>query len=160
LVTVSGVGTPTHSFRTGTAADGTVTGSFRAFEDVSAIRYVQFRVEMDAQGATITGLQYTLDGELVEQDYTDVDTATFSNPNFNRIAAGHFQLATTAGAARIATASITSIQGTGSTALFFNVVSKNVTVNGNPGAEFKLFDASGALQDAVVDVFLKGPKAT
>jgi hypothetical protein len=160
LVSIAGLGTPTHTFKTGTDADGTVTGAYRPFEEVSAVRYVQFKVEMDVQGAIITGLQYILDGELVEQDYTDVDTATFSNPNFNRIAAGHFEIATTAGAARIATASITSIQGTGGTALFFNVVSKNVTVNGNPGAEFKLFDASGTLQDATVDIFLKGPKAT
>lgn len=160
LVALTGDGTPTNTFKTGTEVDGTVTGSFRTLEEVSEVRYVQFRISMAGQGSFLTSLAYTLDGELVDQDYTDVDTSSFSNPNFNRIGAGHFQIGMSTGAARIATAQISSIQGTGGTALFFNLVSKTEVVNGNPAAEFKLFDANGTLTDATVDIFLKGPKAT
>jgi hypothetical protein len=38
------------------------------------------------------------------------------------------------------------------------LISKSEVVNGFPAAEFKIYDASDTLADAVIDVELKGPK--
>ena len=160
LMTAFGQGTPTFSMKTGTASDAGVTGSYTSLAFVTGVQYIQLKVSMADTDPFITGLTTILDGEFVTEDYNDVNIQTYSNANFTRIAAGHFKIAITTGAASISQAYITAIQGSGSTALFSNLVSKSETVNSNPAAEFKIFDSSGTLTDATVDIFLKGPKAT
>ena len=158
LVSASGQGSPTYTMKTGTTADGGVTGSYVAVANVEGKRYIQIKVSMGGTDPYITGMTTILDGEYVSQDKEDINLATYSDANFQKVATGHFKIALTNGAASISTAFITSIQGSGSTALFSNLVSKLQTVNGNPAAEFKIFDSSGTLTDATVSLFLKGPK--
>lgn len=159
LTTAQGQGTPTYTMKTGTTADGGVTGSYVSLENVTGKRYIQVKVSMAGTDPFITGLTTILDGEFVSQDKEDINLATYSDANFQKVATGHFKIAITNGAASINTAYITAIQGTGTTALFSNLVSKLETVNGNPAAEFKVFNSSGTLTDATVSVFLKGPKS-
>ena len=158
LITANGQGTPTYLMKTGTAGDGTVTGSFVTPANTTGVRYFQFSVSMGGTDPYITGITTILDGEFVSQDYNDIDLATYTDANFNKIATGHFQIALTNDASAVSQAYITAIQGSGSTALFSNLVNKTSTVNSNPAAEFKIFDSSGTLTDATLDIFLKGPK--
>jgi hypothetical protein len=158
LVTAQGQGTPTYTMQVGTSAQGGATGSFVSVANVQGVRYIKLRVSMADTHPFITGITTILDGEYVDQEFEDINIATYSNSNFQRIAAGHFRIGITNGAESVSTAFIMAIQGSGSTALFSNLVSKSQTVGGYPAAEFKIFNSSGTLTDATVDIFLKGPK--
>ena len=155
-VTVNGSGTQTIQMKTGEEIDGTVTGSYASLAAVDGVRYIQIKVTMAGDNPYITSMSTVCTATFLEQDYTNIDTSSYTNANFNRIAAGHFQIATTQNISNLTRASLVINSGG---ALFYNVVSKTETVNGNPAAEFKIFDSSETLTDATVDITLRGPQA-
>ena len=156
-VTVSANGTVTKEMKTGTEADGGVTGSYVALAQVSGIRYIQIRVTITGTAPSLTSLTTLLDGETRTTAREDVDTATESATWFNRIGTGNFEDAADSQTATISRASITAFQGV-TVPHTFSLESKAATVNGQPAAEFKIYDNNGNLADAVVDIELIGPK--
>ena len=155
-VTVNGSGTQTIEMKTGDSIDGSVTGSYTSLAAVDGVRYIQIKVTMTGSNPYITSMSTVCTASFLEQDYTNINTATYSNANFQRIAAGHFKIATTQNVSNLTRASLVINSGG---ALFYNVVSKTETVNGNPAAEFKIFNSSETLTDATVDISLRGPQA-
>lgn len=152
-------GAVTVEMKTGSEADGDVTGSYVPVGPVQGARYIQIRVTVNNAAPSITAMTILLDAETVVQDFEDIDTSTTTASWFERIATGHFRVGSKMTTmAAISTATITAIQSVGA-GWTWALVSKSVTVNGRPAAEFKLYDETGALADAVVDVQLKGPRA-
>jgi hypothetical protein len=160
LVTANGRGTPTYTMKTGSSVDGGVTGSYVPVANVSGVRYIQIKVSMADTDPYITGMTTILDGEFVDFDFNDIDLSTYSAANFLKIGTGHFRLGLTNGAANISQAMITAIQSASPSVLLSNIVTKSATVGSYPAAEFKIFDKDGVLTDAIVDVYLKGPKSS
>jgi len=157
LVSVEGEGTPTIEMRTGTEADGGVVGAYGALAPVLA-RYLQVRVQMGGASPRLDAMTVVLDGERAIEAFEDVDTATETAAWFERIAAGHFKVATKGGLAVISQAQIVALQSVGG-AWTWELVSKSALVGTSIAAELKVRDGAGALADAVIDVELRGPKA-
>jgi hypothetical protein len=158
LVSVFGTGTPTIEIKTGTTADGTVTGSYAPIAgQLTGKRYVKIRVQMfDATAPIIETMTTILDGEVALEEFPDVNTATESATWFQSIAAGHFRIGSREGdIAAITMAKITALQNVGA-GWTWVLINKSSTVNTYPAAEFKIYNASGVLANAVVDVELKG----
>ena len=166
LVTVEGEGSASIEMRSG--ADGEspqVSGGFAPLAPVTAQRYVEFRVTMTSPESppgpsSIRNLTILLDGETRVEDLNDIDTAGADSEIFERIATGHFRLATSA-LVTITQSSITAIQNAGP-GYSWELISKGATAFGSPGvlaAEFKLYDAAGVPADATIDAQLKGPKS-
>lgn len=162
LVTVYGTGTATITFKTGTTADGSVTGAYGALAPVTGKRYVQIKVSMADTAAVVQGMTLLLDAETQADEFEDVNTATETATWFDNTSAGlgvgHFRIGSKSGLiSSITSASIVALQSTGG-AWTWELVNKTSTVNGQPAAEFKIRDATGTLADALVDVMIKGPK--
>jgi len=158
-VTLSVDGTATIEMKTGTEADGSVTGSYTALNDVEGARYVQIRVTVSGTGTAINSMTTLIDGAIETTGREDVNTATESAAWFERIAAGHFRVAANDDTGALIRASITAIQGITSRH-WWSLESKNATVTGNsnPAAEFKVYDSTDTLADVTIDVRLEGPK--
>lgn len=157
LVSVISSATATVTMKTGTDADGTVTGSYATPAFADGVRYVQFRIEVGGSNPSISALIILLDGEGKTDEFEDVDTSSESAVWFERVGTGHFRVGSKSGQIATVTQATVVLQnvGPGWTA---SLISKAVTVNSQPGAEWKLYDGTGTLADAVVDLTLKGPK--
>lgn len=155
LVSVTGTGTVTIEARYGTSADGTVVGSYAAPSLQNGKRYVQVRVSVAGSVPVISGITTLINAGTALESYEDLNTATASASWFVRLAAGHFRIGTRGGVATIRTARISAIQNVTS-GWTWTLISKSVTVNGQPGAEFKVWNAAGTLSDAVIDVEIRG----
>lgn len=158
LVTVDGVGSPTINIKTGTSSDGNVTGAYGAISgQVTGKRYIQIRVQMfHATAPVITSMSTILDGDVAYEDFTDVDTAAETADWFESVATGHFKIGSKNGdISAITIARITALQNVGA-GYTWELISKSETVNGYAAAEFKIYNASNTLADAVVDVELSG----
>lgn len=158
LVSVFGTGTPTIEIKTGTTADGGVTGAYAAISgQVVGKRYIKIRVQMThATAPVIESMTTILDGDVKIEEYADVDTAAETASWFESVAAGHFRIGSKEGEISALTfARITALQGVGA-GWTWVLINKSSTVNGYPAAEFKIYDDTGTLADAVVDVELKG----
>lgn len=146
--------------KVGTEADGGVVGSYAALLiPTVGKRYIQFKVTaVDVAAPVISAMSIIIDGEAQLEEFEDVNTATETATWFNSIAAGHFQVGSEAGdIGAISKAQITAIQNVGA-GYTWELINKTSTVNGFQAAEFKLYNGSGTLTDAVVDIELKGPK--
>lgn len=160
LLTVACNGAYTVEMRTGADADGSIVTAYGAATPVTLTRYVQFKVTSTTTSPLIEGLTILLDGEVVIDDFENVNTASATDIWFERIATGHFKVKTTSGLAVITQAQITALQNVGS-GYSWELVNKTTTLSGGdgPAAEFKVYDQSGTLRDAVVDILLRGPKS-
>lgn len=158
LVTVFGTGTATLTMKTGTTADGTVVGAYGALGTVAGKRYVQIKVSMADTAATIENMVTLIDSEAVTDEYEDVNTATETASWFASTAAGNFKIGSKSGnLAAITSAKIVALQNVGA-GWSWELLNKSSTVGGYPAAEFKIYNASNVLANAVIDVELKGPK--
>lgn len=155
-VTVNGTGTSTVTWKTGSENDGGVTGSYGSVTNADGVRYIQIKVVQSGTAPIIESINIDCSATFLEQDYTNINTATYTNANFSKISTGRFRIATTQDVSIITRASLAVTSGG---ALFYNVISKTETVNGNPAAEFLIFDSSETPTDATVDISLRGPKA-
>ena len=163
-VNVTAQGTATVKMRTHTSAEGAdVSGeTYIALAQIEGERYVQFEIAVSggAEPPLIYEITSILDGERAVQDYEDINMATESGSFFNSIATGHFQINIgDSGIAVISHAQITALQNVGS-GYSWELINKSSTVDSKPAAEFKVYNSSGTLTDATVDVTLKGPKGT
>lgn len=159
LVTATGDGTPTIEMRTHTAAEGAdVSGeSYVATAQVQGERYIQIRVTMAGTAPRLTALTTLLDGETFVEDYENVDTSSETAPWFESIATGHFKIASKRPLSAITMASHRAIQNVGP-GYSVVLISKSASVSGTVAAEFKVYDETGTLADATLDIELKGPK--
>ncbi|TXL70098.1 hypothetical protein FHP25_35850 [Vineibacter terrae] len=156
IVSVVAAGAAVITMKSGTAANGTVAGSYVAVGTLTGRRYVQFKVEVTGDDANIRSMSILIDGQARTEEFTDVNTATVSATWFQRLAAGHFRVGSRGDLAVISQARL-ALQSVGA-GWSWAVISKAATVNGEVAAEFKIWNASLVLADAVVDVELRGPK--
>ena len=157
LVNVAATGTVVTEIRTGSDADGGAIGAWVAAGVVTAQRYVQVRVTVTDASPVLTALTFIADGDTVTDEYADLDPATETGLFFDKIAAGHFRVGARGGLAAISQARIVAIQNAGA-GFSWDLVSKAQVVNGEPAAEFRIFNGSGLLADAVIDLELRGPR--
>ncbi|MEK9767791.1 MAG: phage tail protein, partial [Betaproteobacteria bacterium] len=158
-ISVVADGTVTITVQSGSDSDGGVTGSFAASGVLESKRYLKVKVSVAGSSPHLYQLTTIVDGEILEQDYDDIDLATYTDANFNKIGTGSFQIAMTSGVATITQARVTAIQGSSAQALFATLINKTSTVNSNPAAQFLIHDSSGTATDATIDLTLRGPKA-
>jgi len=158
LVTITGTGTATLTMKTGTTADGTVVGAYGALTTVSGKRYVKIKVSMADTAALISGMTTLIDADTAIDEFEDVNTATETATWFASTAAGHFKIGSKSGnLASISSAKIVALQNVGA-GWTWELLNKSSTVNSQPAAEFKIYNNTATLADAVIDVELKGPK--
>lgn len=159
-VTAEVVGTLTVEMRTHSDAEGSdVSGeSYIATAQVISERYIQLRISVAGTTPVAITMTTLLDGEVVVEEFEDINTATEAGAFFNSIAAGNFEVGTDGNISAISQAQIIAIQGV-TVPFTWTLVSKTAVVSGNPAAEFKVFNDNGTLTDAVVDVSIKGPKS-
>ncbi|MFQ5783617.1 MAG: phage tail protein [Alphaproteobacteria bacterium] len=146
----------------GNGSDGLLVWGAHVFKDLPGdpvtARYARARVEVAGTNPKVTQMTTILDAETQIDEFNDVDTSDPTPPWFNRIAAGHFEIGSRSGKmSSVSFATIRALQNVGGS-WSWELVSKSKAVNGQPAAEFKVRDASGALADALIDVELKGPK--
>jgi hypothetical protein len=134
-------------------------GAYGTVGQVEQKRYVKFKVTVtDATKPSLSRLNTVLDGQSATNEINDVNTATESGTWFNSIAAGHFEVGDFSGKIAVITqAKITALQNVGP-GWSWELISKAGTVDGRPAAEFKVYNGSGVLADATVDIELRGPK--
>ncbi len=160
LVSATATGTATITMQTGTHADGGVTGSFVALDTVTA-RYVKIRVSVAGATPVLSELVTLIDSPSKTEDFDDIDTSAATAGLFERIATGHFKIGTKGGISVITQAQITALQNVGA-GYSWELISKtaSLTSGGTLAAEFKIYNSSGTLADATVDILLRGVKAT
>ena len=158
LVSIIADGTATIEMKTGTQADGTVTGSYGPTGFVTGKRYVQIRVSVAGATPVLYQMSTLINSEQQIDEFEDINTATHSATYFNRIAAGHFEIGSLGNMAAISLARIVALQNTGA-GWSWELISKTKTVNGEPAAEFKIYNASNTLADATCDIELRGPRS-
>ena len=158
LVTAIAQGSVTLEMKTGTTADGTVTGSYAALALAEGKRYVQIRISVTDSTPIISGLTTIISSESFTDIFEDVNTATETATWFDSVAAGHFKIGGRGQLAAITTARILALQNVGA-GWSWELISKTQTVNGEPAAEFKIYNSSATLADATVDIELRGPAA-
>lgn len=160
-VSTTGNGIASITMKSGSSADGAPTGSWVALGPLSQKRYVQIQIIVtDPTDPYLTSMTTLIDGASQTDQFVNVNSATENASWFSRIAAGHFILGSYSGKmALITTAQITALQQIGAGGWTWEVVSKTQTLNGLPAAEFKIYNASGVLSDALFDAILEGPKS-
>lgn len=155
IVTTTGDGSATITMKTGSSADGDVTGSYGALAAVTGKRYLQIKVVWT--GARLRDVLTVVDGAKQIDEYDDVNTATEAADWFESVATGHFKIGSKSGnMASITRAQIEAFQGSSGEWTSI-LVSKAETVDGEPAAEFKTY-LNGSLANGVFDIILKGPK--
>ncbi len=159
LASISVNGTPVIEVKVGSSTDGGVVGSWVDINTIGQVKdkqYVQYRVQVtDTVAPSIESMIIILDGEVNIEDFEDVNTAIENSPWFNRIAAGHFQVGSKEGAITSITRAGLTLQNVGA-GWTWEIINKNSLVNGLPAAEFKVYNNSASLADAIIDVELKG----
>ena len=161
-------GTPAITFRYGMTLSGgaivnpqTQTLTSGTTGTPISARYIQIIVAVPPTttvGAAMERMNTILSGDNVEYDYNAINTASSTVPGFTRIGVGHFRVQHLGGASSIIRASITPHQGS-ATGLRGELVSRNTQTSGPPVATFKVYNSSGVLTDAVVDILLTGPRS-
>ena len=128
-------------------------------------RYIQVSVSVAPvqsarTNAVLKDLDLILTGDSARDFYDSLNTAgqTGTPPGFTRIAQGHFSVAHRTGAAVIQEATPTAIHGNADE-LRIRLVGKTVPTSGPPIATFKMYNQSGALTDAIIDILLVGPRS-
>lgn len=170
-------GTPTITAQVGTDAQGAATGTFATLGNVTA-RYIKIRVNLASTKGLITSMSTILDAPSKVETFEDVDTSSAGNPPwFEGVSTGHFIIKTRGGIQQITQARINAVQNVGA-GYSWELISKSGTVSAGGGgfgtqlfgttnfgdvdasaeAEFKLYDSTGTLADATVDVVLRGTK--
>jgi hypothetical protein len=158
LVTVIGQGSVGLSMKIGTSANGTVVGSWVPLTNCTGIRYIQLMITVTGTAPRFDEITTLLDGNIQQDDFNDVNTATCTASWFYRVGTGNFRIGSSSGQiAAITQATILALQNTGGS-WTWELVNKTSTVNSQPGAEFKIRNASGVLADALIDVSLIGAK--
>ncbi len=155
LVTAAVTGDQTITIKTGLTADGAVAGGWVPPES-KLMRYVQIRVEVTGAQPAIDQLDILLDGKGAIDRFNDVNTATTSAAWFDRIAAGHFKIAVREPIAAITAINSFAFQNVGP-GWTWEIISKSADISGTPAAEIKMYDATGTLADATIDLTLEGP---
>ena len=167
LVSVTGSGNATITMQVGTTADGAAVGAFVSLAQVAGKRYLKIKVIFagadSPPAAVLTGMTTLVDSETTIEEYEDVNTATESDTWFDNtstgLGTGHFRIGSRAGdLAVISSARIVALQNVGA-GWSWELLSKTQTVNGQVAAEFKVYNSSNALANAVLDIELKGPKS-
>lgn len=142
----------------GTSAQGAPQAPWVALAPVIGKRYVKIRASSAGTAPRFETLTTLIDSAVAEDVFEDVNTATETALWFNSIVAGHFQIGSKSGdLAAISTARILALQNVGA-GWSWELLNKTSTVNGEPAAEFKVYNGADTLADATVDVSLKGPK--
>lgn len=162
LVSAITQGTQGFEWKTGTTVDGTVTGSFGAIPpQATGVRYIQIKITINhATEPWMSSLTTVIDAETFVEDFNDVNTATETADWFESIGVGHFKIGSREGEIAVVTkAAIVAIQNVGP-GFTWELISKAELVNGFAAAEFRLYDATNTLADAVIDLELKGAKGT
>lgn len=152
LVTVVGVGTQT--IEMSTSDDNITWSSFGALGFVTA-RYFKFKATLVAGSgvtAIIKTMQILLAGAAITEEISDLDTSTLSATY--RVAAGHIYVPLTKGfnvvtQVQLALQSVTA-------GWSWVIIDKTHTVSGEIAPEIKIYNGSGVLADAVIDVFARG----
>ncbi len=161
LLTTVGDGTITTFMRTHTAAEGSDLSAepYVAITEVVGQRYVQFKVQVSGTAPILKAFSWILDAEIVTVTFADVDTATETEPWFESLGVGHFIIADKTGTlATIQTAAIVAYHNLGGGSSW-ELITKDQHLTGfGVAVEFKLYD-NNSLEDAVIDVELRGPKA-
>ena len=147
----------TVDMRLGTHRDQGVTGSWLPIvtERIQG-RYVMVRISGGDDRDYMELFEVLGDAELLNQQWNDLDISSEDQLWFKRIGSGIFQIAGTR-LALLLQAQITAIHGTEGR-WTWSLVSKHVTLNNYPAAEFRVYNASGVPSDAVVDIQLRGPQ--
>lgn len=159
LVTASGSGAFTFEMQTGTSAQGAPQAPWVAVAPVLGIRYIKIRATSAGTTPRFETLTTLIDASFAEDVFEDVNTATETALWFNRIAAGHFQIGSKSGdLAAVSVARILALQNVGA-GWTWELLNKSSTVNGEPAAEFKIYNGAGVLADATIDASLKGPSS-
>ena len=148
-------GALTLTMQTGLDSDGAPVGAFVALASVTA-RYVKIRASVSGGNPEILRMTTALDAEVTLDRFEDVNTATETEAWFASVAAGHFKIGSKSGDLVSIGQAALVLQNVGS-GWTWELISKSQTVNGQPAAEFKVWNA-GVLADATVDVTLVGPK--
>ncbi len=97
-----------------------------------------------------------LDAEGKVVEFNDLNTATATKSEFERIGIGRFKVAAP-GVSLITQARITALQNVGP-GWSWVLMGKNKRLGDLPAAEFRIFNGDKAAADATVDVSLQGPK--
>lgn len=125
---------------------------------VETIRYIKIRLKVTGTNSSIIELTTIIDSPSATETFEDINTGTETGTFFNSIATGHFQIGSLGGISKITQATITAIQNVGA-GYTWELLNKTSTVNSQPAAEFKVYNSSNVLSDAVVDITLRGSKA-
>lgn len=153
-------GTATNTMQTGTDADGSATGSHVSLGLVTA-RYFKLKTSVAAGAvpARITEFLTNLDTLTTEENYLEIDMATESGLFFESIATGHFKIETKGAISRFTIARIDAFVGAGA-GFTSDLISIDTTLTSRSvlAAEFKVYDSTNALADAVVTISLIGAK--
>lgn len=158
LVNADVVGLATILMQVGTAAQGAPAGDFiqLATSNITA-KYIKIKITVTGLTPKINSLEILLDGAIIVQPYRDINTLTDTRDGFERIGVGHFKVGMQESCSGLYSALISGIQDVAGGA-YSELVNKTSTIDGFPAAEFKIYNSSGTLTDAVVDVYLKGTR--
>jgi len=157
LASFDGLGAATIAMQVGTSAQEGPVGAFVALARTKA-RFLRVRATVAGATPLIRNLAVLLDGQTVIQDFDNVNTAAASAGAVERLATGHFKIATDGRMATIVSAKVVAFQNAGA-GWTWELLSKATTITGGgtPAAEFKIYQ-NGVLADATVDVEMKGVK--
>lgn len=124
---------------------------------VETIRYLKVRVKMTGANSLLSELTTIVDSPSITESFEDVNTASETATWFNSIATGHFQIGSTGGLSKVTQAVIVAIQNVPA-GYSWVLINKTSTVNSLPAAEFKIYDETDTLADAVIDLTLRGAR--
>ncbi len=168
IVTLGSNGADTIEMQVGSSADGSADGPGSPSNpwqplDRTDGRYVRFRVTVDdAESPSIqliiSALSWLIDAPITVEVFDDVDTSSETAVWFESLAAGHFRIATRSKLSAITIASLV-LQNVGAGWTWELITKQASIVSGDIAAEFKVYNSSSVLADAVIDVELRGPKA-
>jgi hypothetical protein len=146
LVSVSGDGTMT--ITEAHSSDGTTYTSFAAAGAPITARYIKVRVVAAATWPILRDVTTILSAAPLQQDTEDLSTATLTGAN--RIGTGDIRVPLTKAFATIRKVDVT-LQNVGA-GWSWELIDKNTTT----GPRIKIYNASNALADAVIDVTIRG----
>ena len=154
-LTYDALGTVTLEQRTGTAP--LTSEVYGPISNVQGKRYSQFRMTVTGTTPYVRSLLVYLDAKMAEDLFEDISLAGTLPPGVEKIATGRFKVETRGLITRITTAQVAALQNVG-VGWTWEVISKATTLSGRsaPAAEFKIYNGSGVLADAIVDISLRG----
>jgi hypothetical protein len=145
VISVIGDGTPTIEIKS--KEDGGVYGDWGSATTTTA-RYFTIRVTMNGSFPVIRSLNIVFSGKSITEEVNDLDTSALSSAY--RTEAGDMRIPLAKDFNRI-TQVMVALQSVG--AGWDWVVVDKLT---DPGPRIKIYNSSGALADATIDVFIRG----